>query len=146
MHSPTAEMIDKYSPEFIRPLEQRDSFIVPTKMLAAVATKGHPPTISRKPGMSLGGWTVSNCTRAGIEGVKIAFHSGGVYETVSVCRTYTMKPIRVSDQGAARNALICFGTVATNSVYRRSRGEHIWFQREVGCVPGKITDCLEMSI
>ena len=146
LHSSTAEMIDKYAPKFIRPFERRDCFIVPTKMLAAVATKGHPPAVSRKPGMSLGGRTVSNCTGAGIEGVKIAFHSGGVYETVSAARTYTMKPVRVGDQSTAGSALISFGTVAANSVCQESRGEHIGFQCEVGCIPGKITNYPEMSI
>ena len=66
--------------------------------------------------MRLGGWTVSNCTRAGIKGVKVAFYPSGIYKKVSASSTYAKKSVRVSDQTAGGNALINFCTVATNSV------------------------------
>ena len=127
-------MADKYSPELIGSFEQRNCFVVPAKMLAAVATKGHPPTVSWKPGMSLGGWTVRHYTWAGIEGVEIAFYPGRIHETVSTCSTYAKKPVRVGDQAAAGNALVSFGAVATHSVCGRSKTHHIGFQLKIGCL------------
>jgi hypothetical protein len=85
-------------------------------MMTAMATKGHPPAVTRKPGMGLGGSAVSNCSRAGIEGVKIAFHPGGVHEDVSTTPRYRKNSVRVGDKAAAGNALIYFTTVAANCI------------------------------
>jgi hypothetical protein len=109
-------MVCQYSPEFIRALEDGNRFVMPAKVLTTVATKGHTPAVSWKPCMSLGGWTVSNCTRAGIKGVKVAFYPSGICKKVSASSTYAKKPVRVCDQAAGGNALINFGTVAANCV------------------------------
>jgi hypothetical protein len=109
-------VIDKYSPEFMRPFEQRNRLIVPAKMMTAVATKGHPPAVTRKPGMGLGGSAVSNCSRAGIEGVKIAFHPGRVHENVSASPRYRKNSVRTGDEAAAGNALIYLTSVAANCI------------------------------
>jgi hypothetical protein len=101
-------------------------------MLAAVAAEGHSPTISRKPGMSFGGWPVSNCTWAGIEGVEIALYPGGVYEKVSSCSTDTEEPVGVGDHATAGNALVNLATVATNNPKRREKAVHVWLQHQVG--------------
>ena len=114
--STTDQMVDKYSPEFIRPFEKRNRLIVPAKMMTAVATKGHPPAVTGKPGMGLCGSAVSNCSRAGIEGVKIAFHPGGVHENVSTTPRYRKNSVRIGDEAAAGNALIYFGSVAANCI------------------------------
>ena len=66
--------------------------------------------------MGLRGWTMSNCTRAGIKGVEIAFYTGRIEEKVTVGSANAMKPVRVCDQTAAGNALISSGTVAANSI------------------------------
>ncbi len=109
-------MVDKYSPEFIRPFEKRNRLIVPAKMMTAVATKGHPPAVTGKPGMGLCGSAVSNCSRAGIEGVKIAFHPSGIHENVSASPRYRKNSVRIGDEAAAGNALIYFGSVAANLI------------------------------
>jgi len=109
-------MADEYTPELIRPFEDGNRLIVPTKMLAALTTEGHSPPVSRKPGMSFSGRTVSKCSWAGIEGVEVAFYPGRVHKEVSVGSTYAKKPVRVGNQADATNALIDFSAVATNSV------------------------------
>lgn len=116
MRSATDQVVDKYAPEFIRPFEPRNRLIVPAKMMTAVATKGHSPAVTRKPGMGRGGSAVSHCTRAGIEGVKIALHPGRVHENVSASPRYAKNSVRICDEAAAGNALIYFGSVAANCI------------------------------
>jgi hypothetical protein len=66
--------------------------------------------------MGLGGSAVSNCSRAGIEGVKIAFHPGRVHEDVSASPRYRKNSVRTGDEATAGNALIYLTSVAANCI------------------------------
>jgi hypothetical protein len=58
-------------------------------VLAAVAAEGHAPAVSWEPGVSFGGWSVSNNTLAVRKGVKITLYARGVYKEMSIGITHT---------------------------------------------------------
>jgi hypothetical protein len=61
---------------------------MPAKMLAAVTAEGHSPAVAWKPGVGLGGSSMSNRTRAVRKGVKVAFDARRVEKKVSIGSMY----------------------------------------------------------
>jgi hypothetical protein len=95
-----------------------------------MSTEGHAPTVAWKPGMNLGCWTMGNCTLAGGEGAKIAFHTCRIYEEMTTGSTNVQQSVRVGNQAAAAEALIGFGTITSNFVQKIKKTKHFWFQRQ----------------
>jgi hypothetical protein len=57
-------------------------------MLAALTTEGHSPAVARKPGMDLGGSSMSNRTWAVRKGTKVAFDASRVEKKMSIGSIY----------------------------------------------------------
>ena len=139
-------MRNQNTPKFSGPFEYRHGFIAPPEMLATVATKGHTPSVARKPGISLGSSAMSNCTRAFRESVKITFYPCRVYEKMPVASLYANQLIRIAEEARTADALVDFGTITTNSFQRGYIGEHSSFQIWEGLMPGRIANGLQKSI
>ena len=125
-------MVNKDSPKFSRLLESGHGFIVPAKMLAAVTAEGHSPAVARKPGMGLGGSSVSNRTWAVSKGVKVAFDARRVAKKMSIGSIDAYESVRTSDQAPTSSTLVGFGAIATDSFDGRKKAEHSCFQGQEG--------------
>jgi hypothetical protein len=101
-----SELNDENSPELGRLHGVQNRFIVPPKVLAAMAAKGHAPAVPRKPGMGLSGLPYGHCARAGIKGMKIAFNTRRVHVQVSVPTIYVKQSIRITNETTADIALV----------------------------------------
>jgi hypothetical protein len=101
-------------------------------MLAAVTAEGHSPAVSWKPGVGLGGSSMSNRTRAVRKGVKIAFDARRVDEEMSIRSFYAHKLVRMSNQASTASTLVSFGPIATYSFDGREKVEHSWSQSQEG--------------
>jgi hypothetical protein len=121
-------MSDQNTPKFSGTFEYRHGFIAPPQMLAAVAAEGQTPAISRKPRISLGSSTMSDCARTIRESVEVTFYTSWVYEKMPVAGPNAKQSIGVSDEAPAAGAQVDFGTIATNSFRRGDMVEHWCFQ------------------
>jgi hypothetical protein len=140
------QVIDKYAPKFSGPLDCRNRFIVPPKVLTALPAEDHAPPVARKPGVGRGGNSMSYRTRTIPKGAKITFHTRWVDEEMSIGSAYSKQSIRIGDKSSTAKALVDFGTIATDSFQGKSKAEHSGFQSEEGLLAGKIPNWREKSI
>ena len=101
-------------------------------MLAAVTAEGHSPVVVRKPGVGLGGSSISNHTWAVSKGVKVAFDALRVEKAVSIGSIDAYESVRMSDQAPTSSTLVGFGAIATDSFDGRKKAEHACFQGQEG--------------
>ena len=139
-------MRNQNAPEFSGPFKYGHGFIAPSQMLAAIAAEGHTPTISRKPGISLGSSTMSDCARTIGESVKVTFYTSWVCEKMPVTGANAKQSIRVSDEAPTTVALVDFGTITTNSFWRGDMGDHWCFPDLAGFILGNIPNPPQKSI
>lgn len=125
------------TPEFSWPFEYGCRFIVPSKVLSAVAAEGQAPTVAWKPGVDEGGPSMSYCTRTVKKGEEITFHTRWVDKEMSMATAYGDQSIRRGDKTPTAAALVDFAAVATGSSQGKSKAEHAGFQSKEGLLAGK---------
>ena len=139
-------MIEKDTPEVSRSFECGQGFIVPSKVMSTMAAESHAPAVARKPRVGCSGASMSSSTRTVRKGEEITFNTRWVDEQMSVGRADANQSIRIGDKTFTAKALVHFATVAADSFRGKNEAEHFEFQREEGCLPGKITNWREKSI
>jgi hypothetical protein len=93
-------------------------------MLSAAAAERHTPTVSRKPGVGQGRLTECSCTRAGIEGEKVAFNTGGIYKKMAGSATYGYQSVRMGYKATTADTLVGPFPIAADCVQGRMKGAH----------------------
>lgn len=90
-------VIEKDTPKVSRSFEYGHGFIVPSKVLNAMAAEGHAPAVARKPRVGCSGSSMSSCTRTVRKGEEITFNTRWVDEQMSIGRAYANQSIRIGD-------------------------------------------------
>jgi hypothetical protein len=139
-------VIEKDTPKVSRSFEYGHGFIVPSKVLNAMAAEGHAPAVARKPRVGCSGASMSSCTRTVRKGEEVTLNTRRVDEQMSIGSADANQSIRISDKTSTAKALVDFATVATDSFRRKNEAEHFGFQRKEGCLAAKITNWREKSI
>lgn len=85
-------------PEFLRPADVRQGFVVPAEMFTTPGAKRQAPAVTGKPGVGLGGPTVACGSGTGIERMEVAADARGIREDVAVDSPDLEKPVGVGDR------------------------------------------------